>query len=96
MKRVGQPVKVEEEKEKEVVGYKCKFCGGYDCLIQLAQETVYSSGRVIDIDGSVDDYESDDYDNFQVNGFRCSECGQEGNYLEEMIAPVFEGGMRCQ
>ena len=90
MKRVGQPIK--ERKEREVVGYKCRFCGEENDLIQLFAETAYGHGHVVNIDGEVEERETDDYGNFEITGYQCNHCDREGNSVEDMVEPVFEGG----
>ena len=66
--------------------YYCRFCGSESSIMASYSETRYGTACVTNVDGELDDYDSDgDCDNFQVESYTCKECGEESNDLSNLI-----------
>lgn len=68
----------------------CKYCGTRDSITVSWSETEYGHASLIDRDLELEDYETDDSDNFEIHNFRCDECGEEETTLEDLILPEGE------
>ncbi len=65
--------------------YYCRHCGAENSVTAYYTEVGYGSADVTNIDGDLGDCEVNDYDNFEVNSYKCDECGREQVCLDDLI-----------
>lgn len=80
----------EDNKSMEDDEVICRFCGEPDCIIANYTEEVWGTAVVMTRDGELDDYETGAGENFHVRGYRCTNCNEERDSLEDIILPEGE------
>lgn len=65
--------------------YYCQHCGAENSVTAHYTEVGYGRADVTSIDGDLGDCEVDDYDNFEVNCYKCDECDREQTHLADLI-----------
>ncbi len=64
---------------------RCRGCGNEDTIKVSWHETTYGTADLRDLNGDLDNYETTDTDNFEIDSYRCIECDLEGNNLNDVV-----------
>ncbi len=76
--------------ELEVTGYRCKFCGALNSGMADYSEVGYGTASLKNLDGELEDPETNDYDNFQISGYRCIECNEDEHRIDDIFEPIYD------
>jgi len=77
--------KHEEPKPRKPDHLICKNCGSQDSIRAYYHETTYGMAWVVNRDGELEDYDTTESDNFQLDEYMCRECEASSHNLEELI-----------
>jgi hypothetical protein len=73
--------------ESELV---CKDCGAEDQFVAHYTEVTYGTALVTNRDGDLEDYDTHDSDDFQVNEYECTACGETSSHLDDLLVSESE------
>jgi hypothetical protein len=62
----------------------CRGCGGEGTIDAHWSEISYGTATVRGHDGDLDDYNTDDSDNFEINSYVCTNCDLVGDSLYDV------------
>lgn len=73
--------------------YKCRECGAINRGGVYYSEIEYGQADLVDLENiELDNYETNDHDNFEITLFKCWECENEGYSADAVFISCDEDG----
>ena len=63
----------------------CRHCGAFQTGAVNFSESTWGTARLDDLDQNLSNYETNDSSDFEIMGYRCTECDLESDCMSELF-----------